>query len=315
MKISDNNTLRIIHEFKELGYSTLELPKNIIEESEKLVQSFYSINPQERIKAIADTTTGILGYYPGEYEIIIYNKLTNQPVRFHTGGRKRGYSSFDFIRDDSCFIGKYPIFIRNAWPENEPTFRKRALSLYDKISQLSTDLSLSVLKKTGNSRLDNHLGNNCFCLMRLLEYKAGISERISKEHTDYELITLIISTSEGLEIKSPKGDWQPIKPIDNSAVLLPGDMLEVITKGYIESSLHRVRCNHINRQSVIYFQGLPLDFVLGYSPTNKHLPKTFGDHILSFLLRSAAHLEPNAVLLAKQMNISLQSNNPFKKGK
>jgi len=86
------------------------------------------------------------------------------------------------------------------------------------------------------------------------------SERLAKEHTDYEFLTLSISTAEGLKLRSPEGDWATHSAKEDHAVLVAGDMFEVISRGYVKSSLHRARCAGQPRRGSHLLPGPALDF-------------------------------------------------------
>jgi isopenicillin N synthase-like dioxygenase len=84
--------------------------------------------------------------------------------------------------------------------------------------------------------------------LRCCKYAAAASSEESGQvafapHTDTTLLTLAMcSTVSGLEIKSREGVWQAPEAGRGPMQLLimPGEFLEVLTKGYLRSSLHRV---------------------------------------------------------------------------
>ena len=67
-------------------------------------------------------------------------------------------------------------------------------------------------------------------------YPAGGS---CTEHTDYGVITLQQSTTDGLE-GFIEGEWRPLQPPEGCALVFAGDMLERLTSGHVPALKHRV---------------------------------------------------------------------------
>lgn len=312
--------IEVIEDFRRDGYSYFRLPLSVYNRSLSLANLLYALDICDRLSGLATLKSGVLGYYPSEMEAKEMGQATGMEIPTFIGTRKRGYSSFDFIEDSSSFLGKAPL-LKNVWFEGCPTFRRRALSLYGTLktiaNKLSCDLVTSFIRLNGYPDIDFHkcLQSDCLSLMRILNYSAEGIALTSKEHTDYEFLTLTIASCEGLEVKSPSGNWKTVSHKKECAIVLPGDMFEVLSNGLIQSSLHRARCGEKERKAVVFFQGLPLDFKIEYSKLGEGAPSTFGEHILSMLIRGSAHLAPQAVSLAKQLNIAVPSSNPFRKGK
>jgi len=80
------------------------------------------------------------------------------------------------------------------------------------------------------------------------------------EHTDYGVLTLQQCTSSGLE-GLINGSWRPLRAPEGCLVVYAGDMLEVMTNGYIPALRHRVsieqepksQARRVVRQSHIFF--------------------------------------------------------------
>jgi isopenicillin N synthase-like dioxygenase len=75
------------------------------------------------------------------------------------------------------------------------------------------------------------------------------------EHTDYGFLTILLQDDqEGLEIQNMKNEWISAPVINDSFVVNIGDMLEIFTKGFYRSTLHRVRNkSNTNRLSFPFF--------------------------------------------------------------
>lgn len=294
----------ILNDFENKGYSYLELPQNLFSDLVLLPQIYYSLNIQERNKNIVTINDGILGFTPSEKE------LESFPFENFKGNKNRGYSSFDFLSDNSSILGTNRLFKSNKWHSNE--FREFANHLYHSIQLISEKLCMQILQKLEILKNDIFSRNDTLSIMRLLLYKSRRIEYISKEHTDYEFISFIISEEEGLEIKDKNKEWIKVPLRQNTALLLVGDMLEAISNGKYKSSMHRVKNANIDRTSTIFFQGLPLDYRVQYKTEIINLDNTFGGHILPLLLSGALHLQDNKEEIAKELNIEMTYSNPFK---
>ncbi|MDX6577821.1 MAG: hypothetical protein QOE96_3774 [Blastocatellia bacterium] len=318
--IDERLSTEIIRDFRKAGYSYFKLPKELVQEAESLAALLYDLDIQQRVRALATAESGVLGYYPSEIEAseIAHNSGTD--ISTWTGSKSRGYSSYDFIEEPSAVLGVLPVLRTNIWIPGVPVFRERALALYQEFKSLAIRLSRSLNSALlsvshGSLSIDDYLQGDCLSIMRVLNYRTDELRDVSKEHTDYEFLTLSISPAEGLEVKSPAGDWQLIPAKEDHAVLLPGDMFEVTSRGYVKSSLHRARCAGQPRRAVIFFQGLPLDFTFDYANLGDIAPRSFGEHIISMLIRGAAHLAKHADQLAKELKINIPASNPFRIGK
>lgn len=319
--LNEEFSIEIINDFRRVGYSYLRLPRELILEAHSLATFLYDLDVLDRLSGLATTKSGVLGYYPSEQEAKEIARVSGTNISTWAGVQSRGYSSYDFMEEQSSILGTSPVIKENAWIDSVPAFRERALSLYGHfkvlVSKLSCNLSsaLSSTAEAGGTDLHDYFQRDCLSLMRILNYRADETAQVSKEHTDYEFVTLSLSTGEGLEVKSPAGHWEIVSQREDHAVLLPGDMFEVVSRGYVRSSLHRARCGGNARKAVIFFQGLPLEFKINYTRLGDMAPRSFGEHIVSLLLRGSAHLAPHAEHLAKQMNIAMPLRNPFRLGK
>ena len=83
-------------------------------------------------------------------------------------------------------------------------------------------------------------------LMRVIHYPPILDtdhpkEIRAKEHTDINLITLLVSGSEpGLQVKDKNNDWVDIKSKKGQLVVNIGDMLQEASNGFFPSTKHRV---------------------------------------------------------------------------
>ena len=89
-------------------------------------------------------------------------------------------------------------------------------------------------------------------LLRLIHYPPVTDDSNNlraRAHEDINLITLLVGAEEsGLEVKSKKGEWIPIKASSNAIVCNIGDMMQLVTDGMLLSTTHRV-INYSNSRS------------------------------------------------------------------
>jgi isopenicillin N synthase-like dioxygenase len=308
----------IIGEFRSTGFAEVELAQAVVEGLMKLVSEFYEMTIQKRLQAAAFRTTGVLGYYPSETEVNATAGKSYEGVPVFEGKRARGYCSFDFIANGKV-LGASELFEADPWPTGA-RFRAEAWRQYDHLSGIMKRISEGVLdhlqqagKLSGFPR--EAFNKDCCSIMRLLKYAGRDDENESKTHTDYEFMSLIKANVQGLEVRSPDGVWRVVPCSTNRAVLLPGDMLEVATAGWVESSLHRVRVRAEDRLAVIFFQGLSLDQEIVYSVDAEKVVTTFGRHLCGMLVSGAPHLRPELSYWEQKLGTKIPDGNPFKRKK
>ena len=78
-------------------------------------------------------------------------------------------------------------------------------------------------------------------------------------HTDYECVTLLRSTSPGLEVLNSAGQWIDAPPVPGALIINIGDMMEIWTNGEFVATSHRVRPVKEERYS------FPLFFAVDYN--------------------------------------------------
>lgn len=98
-------------------------------------------------------------------------------------------------------------------------------------------------------------------MMSFLKYRAYQPEDLDvgqNAHTDPGSLTLLISTSGGLQVfNSTENQWQFIEPRPNHYIMNVGDCLRFLSRGELSSSLHRVvphaSTKGLERYSIGYF--------------------------------------------------------------
>jgi len=310
-------TGHLVDQFRSQGYAELSLSRGFGDAQLGLAREFFDRPLAQRFALGAFNGTGVLGYYPSESDAVALRDDFGVSVPTFDGFRARGYSSYDFLVNADV-LASCELFGPNRWPDNDSEFTTRARRAYEELSALSKRVSLSALgaltARGASAALSARVfDSECCSLMRLLSYEAGAQPRMSKAHTDYEFVSIIISSAGGLEVKSPSSQWKQAPYGSNVAIILPGDMLEAASKGYVRSSLHRVRTTSEDRLSVIFFQGLPLDEPIPYPGEVQDM--TFRKHICAMLIRGAAHLQSRIPHWEKELKITIPARNPFRAGK
>ena len=305
---------RMADELQVGGYSTVTLPSELFAQTLALAQQFFAFDAKVQMSALASISSGVLGFYPSEETVA--NLEGDIPVVTLRGARARGYSSFDFI--DDAIVGVSSVLRKNAWP-NE-LFRMNAAGVYRAVAEESRRLSVALLDYLADRGWVRGLGSEILAgsscsLMRLLSYECRRTPIVSKAHSDYELLSFILTEGPGLQVKNANGDWVDLQVEGPSAIVLAGDMAEALTSGRIQSPLHRVRLENGTRTSVIFFQGLPLGTRLSYSRGGIDCPPTFGAHILPLLARGAAHLAARLEEIEGELGCEIPTSNLFKSGK
>jgi isopenicillin N synthase-like dioxygenase len=308
----------IIEAFRSTGFAEIELSPVVAEELLRLVSEFYAMPIQERLEAATFHTTGVLGYYPSEKEATEIEGGCDRGVPVFEGKRARGYCSFDFIANERILAAS-ELFRANPWPRDE-RFRGEAWRQYERLSVIMRLISENILDHllrvgTLNCFPSEAFRKECCSIMRLLKYTGRDDGNETKAHTDYEFISLIKADTQGLEVRGPDGIWRIAPCSADGAVLLPGDMLEVATAGYIESSLHRVRVGPDGRLAVIFFQGMSLEQEIVYSVGAETIASTFGRHLCGMLVRGAPHLRAELGSWEQKLGMKIPEENLFKRKK
>ncbi|KAK3062405.1 hypothetical protein LTS18_004119, partial [Coniosporium uncinatum] len=92
-------------------------------------------------------------------------------------------------------------------------------------------------------------------------------------HSDYECFTILLpSSTPGLEILSPDGDWHSAPRVEGGLIVNIGDFLMRWTNDMYKSTVHRV----VNRMAESRYS-VPFFFSINYDQTVETLPKCITD--------------------------------------
>lgn len=195
-------------------------------------------------------------------------------------GRATGYTSFgiEHAKDDPTPDLKEFWHVRQNLPAEEMLFPREIadfaevnVALFRALDGLSTRLLDAVGRHLG--RPDGELsamtreGNS---LLRILHYppvKPGTPGLRSSPHEDINFITLLVSaTAAGLEILTRDGEWIAVTNPPDAIIVNAGDMLQLLTKGRIPSTTHRVVNDTGERYSIPFFVHPRSEVVLSEEP-------------------------------------------------
>ncbi len=97
-------------------------------------------------------------------------------------------------------------------------------------------------------------------------------------HTDWGLITLLVTTKEGLQINI-NDDWIDVPLLPNHIIINLGDMLEILSNGEYKSTQHRVLTKN-EKHSIAFFFEPNLGYVVKpYKESNIYQPIKYSEYI------------------------------------
>ncbi|RAR00764.1 clavaminate synthase-like protein [Stemphylium lycopersici] len=224
-----------------------------------------------------------LGWEPSEYTSIAGDKEEKEVFNFAyeaeldpTGGDGQ-YKNLDGSTGKS-----------NMWPKEDdlPCFYSGVKDYYGSVLGLARHLfrlfALSLdLQEDYFDLMTTHPGG----IARLLYYPppkhpvspdtpSGIDEPIGLgAHSDYECFTLLLtSTTPGLEILKPSGQWHIASHIPGALIVNVADFLMRWTNGLYKSTVHRV----VNRSAEARYS-VPFFFSVNYDTVVETLPTCLGE--------------------------------------
>lgn len=182
---------------------------------------------------------------------------TKQAHETPEDGRQRGYTGFgvEHAKDASVadlkefwHVGRdAPELPPNQFPDALPALAPAARELFASLDDLALVTleaiaqGLSLPADWFTSRVRG--GNN---VLRLIHYPSVGPDVPSgavraAAHEDINLITLLPVASEpGLELQTRDGAWTAVRPPRGAIVLDTGDMMQLVTKGELPATTHRV---------------------------------------------------------------------------
>jgi isopenicillin N synthase-like dioxygenase len=188
----------------------------------------------------------------------------------------------------------------NRWPPMDG-FREDITRLWDELGETGHRVMRAIAEALG---LDpGYFVERCrketLSTMRLLHYPPVTeAERTAESvgiaaHTDFECLTLIAQTAEGLELLDTGGHWRDGPADADHIVVLLGDMLERWTNGQVCATGHRVRPRSFDRFSIVKFFAVDADVTVEPLPDfitpdrpSAYAPIRQGEHTRAELARA-----------------------------
>lgn len=199
-------------------------------------RAFFAL-PEERKSRIAMVRGGRAwrGYFP------VGGELTSGVPDVKEGI----YFGSELPVSDPRVVAGLPLHGPNLFPDDDvPALRPSVLRYIDAVSALGGEL-MAVIARSFDQPADYFARTSMqdpTLLFRIFHYPAGSDEGWGVgEHTDYGVLTLLLTDDvPGLEVFS-RGTWRPIAPQPGALICNIGDMLDRMTGGVYRSTPHRVR--------------------------------------------------------------------------
>lgn len=155
----------------------------------------------------------------------------------------------------------------NKWPSNPPDFAIFLEEYINFCTALSRKIIRGIALALGGSvdEIEGEKAGDPFWVLRIIGYPGRSCSSDSNlpendigcgAHTDYGLLTLVNQDEDitALQVRNRSGEWISAPPIPGTFVCNIGDMLQILSNGLYESTLHRVINNAPKyRVSVAYF--------------------------------------------------------------
>lgn len=188
----------------------------------------------------------------------------------------------------------------NIWPSNPPDFARLMKEYINSCTALSRKIIRGIALALGGSvdEIEGDKAGDPFWVLRIIGYPAKSNSDIPKNdigcgaHTDYGLLTLVNQDEDitALQVRNRSGEWISAPPIPGTFVCNIGDMLQILSNGLYESTLHRVINNAAKyRVSVAYFYEPNFDALIEplevckqkTGGVNKFEGAVYGKHLVS----------------------------------
>lgn len=133
----------------------------------------------------------------------------------------------------------------NKWPAELPAFKETSLSLREHVAGIIGNVLAALergLGKPAGSFTDFHDG---YYPIRWIHYPKVNAPKKDQdpcgEHTDFGLLTALLTNAGGLEAQLKDGKYVMVEPLGDDHIFFNiGDMLSAITNGELVSTRHRV---------------------------------------------------------------------------
>tara|TARA_B100000768_G_scaffold181016_1_gene202565 strand:+ start:61 stop:966 length:906 start_codon:yes stop_codon:yes gene_type:complete len=237
LDIKDGNKEALVelkNALTEYGFFSITdhgLNPELLANSYNLSKEFFDLSVDSKVKYAFPQNAGARGYTPFGKETALGEVTPDQKEFWHHGPNTD--QSYDSRIHTNINVEEITEFNNN----------------FDELFLAINGLGMNVLKIIAlllnqDSNFFDPWTNKGNSLLRLIHYPPVTNDTNNlraRAHEDINLITLLVGAEEsGLEVKSKKGDWIPIKASSNAIVCNIGDMMQLVTDGMLLSTTHRV---------------------------------------------------------------------------
>ncbi len=158
----------------------------------------------------------------------------------------------------------------NQWPDALPELRPVVLEWFDEAKRVSVALLRGVALALGQDAtyFDPWFDDFTHDHLKIIRYP-GRQVRDGDQgvgaHKDYGWIALLLQDDlGGLQVQTIEGEWLDAPPVPGTFVINIGEMLEIVSGGYLRATVHRVVSPDTteDRISIPFFPGPRLDAVV-----------------------------------------------------
>lgn len=197
---------------------------------------------------------------------LYFDQPVEERLRYSTVDRREGYRAFgaeyshspdipDLTESFSCAIAN--AHVRDEFPNGI------GRALYDQMLSVSHDLaSLSESLTNDLYTTLTHRPPRAFGIAEWSRLQVNCSrphaaqrELIHDRHEDSDLLTLAVATAPGLQIETASDEWRDVSCGAERLLVLPSEVLWLLTGGIIPPLYHRVRrvSGVVKRLALLYF--------------------------------------------------------------
>lgn len=265
------------------------VPSHLIENLKARAKAYFDQPLADKMRDYIGTSSNHSGYLP-EGEEQFYNTKPDLKESYDVG--------FD-LQDPSK---RRPMLGPNRWSQF-PGFKEDVKAYYDAVFALSTVLfkGFALALNLPEDAFTQHITTPPSQL-RLVHYPYNPDAPSDRPgigaHTDYECFTILLPTTDGLEVENGAGEWIDAPVVEGAFVINIGDMLEVMSNGYYVATMHRVRKVQQERYSFPLFCACDYDTIIKpveslqpRDPKRQYEPVVCGEHLYAQTLQTFAYLK------------------------
>lgn len=228
-----------------------EMTKRVLDVS----KAFFALPEEDKLAIEMVKTPRFRGYNRAGFELTGGKQDWREQVDFDTEGEALALSKSD------------PLWKRvigpNQWPDALPELKSVILEYQAEVTRVAKDVLGAIAVALGQSQdaftpiFDPHPAQH----LKILRYPGkdqAASEQGVGSHKDGGLVTILLNDEvPGLKVKTEAGDWIDAPPIAGAFIVNTGELLELVTNGFVRADVHAVTLPPagMERYSVVFFLG------------------------------------------------------------